>query len=140
MRGRSNRLRISLDHLYLSISIISLSKLSRRKAILSPSVSLIGLRRYLSSVSVGISHRRRLFRWLLLATSPSVVLLEATELSLGGSFEIESLLFVGSVSWWFFSSKLFLDGSNRSSHLKSKDRRIKVHRAKVHLAQEFTAK
>ncbi|WZZ50101.1 hypothetical protein YC2023_050208 [Brassica napus] len=134
MRGRSNRLCISLDHLYLSISIISLSKLSRRKAILSPSVSLIG------DVSVGISHRRRLFRWLLLATSPSVVLLEATELSLGGSFEIESLLFVGSVSWWFFSSKLFLDGSNRSSHLKSKDRRIKVHRAKVHLAQEFTAK
>ncbi|KAF2603815.1 hypothetical protein F2Q70_00025405 [Brassica cretica] len=118
MRGRSNRLRVSLDHLYLSISIISLSKLSRRKAILSPSVSLIG------DVSVGISHRRRLFRWLLLATSPSVVLLEATELSLGGSFEIESLLFVGSVSWWFFSSKLFLDGSNRSSHLKSKGKPV----------------
>ncbi|KAL0788120.1 hypothetical protein Bca101_004366 [Brassica carinata] len=46
-------------------------------------MSLIG------DVSVGISHRRRLLWWLLSATSPSVVLLEATELSLNGSFEIE---------------------------------------------------
>ncbi|KAF3610125.1 hypothetical protein DY000_02045222 [Brassica cretica] len=85
MTGRSNQLRVSLDHLSLSISIISLETLSR-KVISSPSVSLIG------DVFVGISHRRRLLRWLLSATSPSVVLLEATELSLGGSFEIESLL------------------------------------------------
>ncbi|WZZ42817.1 hypothetical protein YC2023_039076 [Brassica napus] len=85
MRRRSNRLRASLDYLF-SISIISFSKLSRRKAISSPSMSLIG------DVSVGISHRRRLLWWLLSATSPSVVLLEATELSLNGSFEIESLL------------------------------------------------
>uniref|UniRef100_A0A0D3A6X5 Uncharacterized protein n=1 Tax=Brassica oleracea var. oleracea TaxID=109376 RepID=A0A0D3A6X5_BRAOL len=52
----------------------------------SPSVTLLG------DVSFGVSHRRCLLRWHFSVTSHSVVLLEATELSLCGSLEIESLL------------------------------------------------
>ncbi|KAF3584093.1 hypothetical protein F2Q69_00026596 [Brassica cretica] len=111
MRGRSNLLRVSLDNLSLSISIISLETLSTKG----------------DFVSFGVSHRRRLRRYLSSATSPSVALVG--DLSLGGSpvgdralsqWLFRNRKFVGSVSRWFFSSKLFLGGSNRSSHLKSK--------------------
>ncbi|KAF3596554.1 hypothetical protein DY000_02022827 [Brassica cretica] len=84
MRGRSNRLRVSLVHLSLSLSLslslyldhLSLETLST-KGESSPSVSLIG------DVSVSISHRRHLRRYLSSVTSRSVALIG--DLSLGGS-------------------------------------------------------
>ncbi|KAG5375054.1 hypothetical protein IGI04_039650 [Brassica rapa subsp. trilocularis] len=74
-----------IGYAFLSISL-SLKLSSTKGDSTSPSVTLVG------DVSFGVSHRRRLLRWLLSATSFSVVLLEATEFSLGGSLEIESLL------------------------------------------------
>ncbi|KAG2268203.1 hypothetical protein Bca52824_062758 [Brassica carinata] len=64
MRGRSNQLRVSLDHLSLSLSRSSLSTKG-------------------DFVSFGVSHQRRLRRYLSSATSPSVALVG--DLSLGGS-------------------------------------------------------
>ncbi|WZZ16319.1 hypothetical protein YC2023_109408 [Brassica napus] len=112
----------------------SVTRLSRSTLSLSLSLSLSKAlfheRRF--DVSFGDSSRRRILRCLSSASSSPVTLLG--DLSLCGP----PRRFVGYLSPWDFSSKISLGGSNRSFHLRLKDRRIKVHRAKVVVRIEST--